>query len=225
MSRVPAQEPTIDERGDERHPAFALIGASRVSSNPGAKLFDSDVQHANSVVIRLKAASRKRDLATDWLHGDFTPYFEVQLSEAQWASFVSTMNSGDGVPCTLRYKDGEEIPGIVDPPRLALSMAETHDAADRAFRQIQEAMEAYYSLDSKTPAKERRLALDYLRSAIRNATANVDFAGKQLVEHTENVVTKARADVEAFVSAKVAQLGLEAAALGEVNVFELGSGD
>jgi len=32
-------KPTTDEDGTESHPAFGLISASRVSSNPGSTLF------------------------------------------------------------------------------------------------------------------------------------------------------------------------------------------
>lgn len=46
---------------------------------------------------------------------------------------------------------------------------------------------------------EVREAMRRLLAAIDNAAPNVDFASKQLVEHTENVVQKARADIEAMV--------------------------
>jgi len=72
------QEPTVGERGEETHPGFGMIGASRVSiSPPGTNLFDSDIMHAHTIRIRIHSASRKRDLNHDWIHAD-KEYIEVE---------------------------------------------------------------------------------------------------------------------------------------------------
>lgn len=212
----------INDRGEDTHPSFTLLGASRVSVGPGgSSLFDSDIKHNHTVLVRLKTAVRKRDLNHDWIHGD-KQLFEVEMSEAQWASFVSSMNTGDGVPCTMRYQGYERVPDLPHEPRLAVSMQETRTAADRAFGRIQDAMAAYEALDPKSPAKEKREAMGRLKAEIRNASANVDFASKTLAEHTENVVTKARADIEAHVVAKVRQLGIDTEELMNVQTLAIG---
>lgn len=209
------QEPTTDQYGEEIHPSYGVIGAwNSYISPPGNALFDSDILHQRTVRIRIQPASRKRDLHHDWIHSAGRQYIEVELSEAQWASFVSAMNSGDGVPCTVRWLNGENIPDAPHDPRLAHSLQETKEAADRAFGAIKDAMAAYEALDPKAPAAVKREALRTLHYAIENATTNVVFAGKSLVETAENVVQKARADVEAFVVNKARQLGIEASDIG-----------
>lgn len=214
-------EPTTNERGSERHPAWATIGASRVSTGlRGAHLFDSDVTHQHTVVIAIRTASRKRDLHRDWVYGD-TTLAEVELSEAQWASFVSAMNSGTGVPCTLRFtSESGHTPDFPHAPRLAETISETHAAADRAFTDIRD---AFTRLEGATTTKERREAMSTLAAVIHNAVPNVDFAGQQLIEHAEDVVQKAKADVEAFVSAKAAQLGLDPGELTTLPALGTGS--
>lgn len=207
------EEPSQDKWGADVHPAFGMIGASRVTSTPGQVLFDSDVRHGNTVVLRIKRASRKRDLNSDYIHASSNDIVEVEMSEAQWASFVSTMNHGDGVPCTIRRTEQDgAMPGLSYAPRLALSMDEVHIAAARAFGEILGALSELDELEKKEKVgvKERRAALAKLRNKIENATPNVDFAGKQLSKHAENVVNKARADIEAYVLAKAKQLKLEA---------------
>lgn len=222
MSEIPDILPQTDANGYESHPAFGVIGASRGSSQPGVALFDSDIKHTNTVRIRIGRAVRSRDLHHDWIGGR-EQLIELELSEAQWASFVSTMNVGDGVPCTVRRVGVDWMPDPPYDPRLAHSMAETHDAAIAAFSKIRDAMEAYEAT-LKGPAKARNEALRTLRSTIQNAVPNVDYAGKVLVEHAEDVVTKARADIEAFVVGKALQLGMDPAALGG-NPLMLGSGE
>lgn len=192
----------------EDHPAFGMIGAYRTSiSPPGSSLFDSDVRHQHTVVVKLSHAARSRDLHRDWIHGR-EEIVEIEMSEAQWASFVSSINTS-GVPCTLRRLQGEQIEQLPFAPRLEASMRETREAAHRAFDAIVEALDAYEAT-LKGPAQPRRDALGTLRAKIKNAMPNVDFAGKSLAEHAENVVQKARADVEAMIAAHAAQLGIEA---------------
>lgn len=218
---------SINEHGIESHPAFALIGASRISIGPpGSVLFDSDILHNHTVRIHIKPATRKRNLNSDWIHGTRGEYIEVELSEAQWASFVSSMNVGDGVPCTLRHLNHVDTPELPYEPRMALSIKETSNAAHRSFDAIEEALAVYdKALVDKAPAVERREALGKLRAVISNAVPNVNFAGKSLVEYTENVVTKARADIEAFVTSKARQLGLDVTELSGPNAMALGWGD
>lgn len=194
-------EPTLDEYGAEVHPAYGMIGASRVSGN--AALFDSDIVHQHFVVLRIGRASRRRDLNRDWVHesGGRGQVVEVAMSEAQWASMISSMNTA-GVPCTIvrTEKDGD-VAGLVFDPRLAVSHAEVRSAADKALAEIADAMAAYEA--HKTAANLRTL-----HYAIKNGPANMEFAATSLTEHAENVVQKARVDIESMVVAKAQQMGL-----------------
>lgn len=209
MSRREVIEPTVVEKdpkwGDqERHPAWGMIGVSKVQVGPpGSTLFDSDIYHGHTIVVRISTASRRRDLNRDWLHAE-QEFVEVEMSEAQWASFVSSPNSGSGVPCTIRRREDDLlVPGVPHAPRLQESITEVKNAAEKAFANVQEAFATY---------KEKKSAanLRSLEAALANAPANIAFTADSLTEHTENVVQRARADIEAMVTSKAQQLGLEA---------------
>lgn len=203
--------PTQDEHGDDVHPAFGAITAHRITSTPGSVLFDSEIQHNHFVRVTVSPMTRSRHLNRDWLHPRLTPLIEVDMSEAQWASFVSSMNTS-AVPCTIRATESNrDVPGLGFAPRLALSAAETRSAAERAFEEIKQAMATLEGLDPKAGAKARREAMRNLHYAIENAPGKVAFAAKSLTEHTENVVQKARADVEAMVVNHAQQLGIDPA--------------
>lgn len=212
-------EPTIDKKdGEESHPAWVLVGASRVShSPPGGVLFDSDLRHQHYVVVRVRRATRKRDLNRDWKYGRET-IVEFSMSEAQWASFVSSMNSGDGVPATLVWdatQDNPEVPAMPFAPRLQVSMDEVHGAAAAAQAKVEEAFAAY--AEKKNAANLRALEI-----AIGHMTPNMDFAAQSLSEHAENVVQRARVDIEAFMMQRAQQLGLDPTDIG---ILELTTGD
>lgn len=212
--------PTVDERGEERHPAWVLIGASRVSSTPGAVLFDSDILHQHYVVVRISRAARERNLSQDWKRSR-QRILEISMSDAQWASFVSSMNVGEGVPATLTWDSTlkePDVPGMPFEPRLAVSMAEVHQAAQIAQREVEEAFEVYRA----KPTKDN---LRMLEARISNMTPNIDFAAKSLGEHAENVVQRARADIESFVVQKAEQLGLEPGDIGGLPALTQGEED
>jgi len=207
MSNRPIEPVTVNERGDDTHPAFGMIGVHRHSVTPGAVLFDSDIKHGHTIVVTIETASRKRELNRDWIHGG-KRLIEVEMSEAQWASFVSSMNTS-GVPCTLRARESDQmLPELPYDPRLAHSMDEVKSAAERLFGKAKEAMAAYDALDSKATAKEKREALDRVRNALRNAEANMKFAAKSMTEHAENVVQRSRADIEAMAMHAAERFGL-----------------
>lgn len=212
------EKPTVTERGEETHPAWGLIGASRVSSSPpGAVLFDSDIRHQHYVVVQLSRATRQRDLGRDWKHGD-EQIVEIAMSEAQWASFVSTMNVGQGVPCTIERVGTEAMPGMEYESRLAVSMDEVDDAAHKALEEIRKTFSAYES--HKTKANR-----DKLKYAIQNAPDNMGFAAKSLNEHAENVVQRARSDIEAMVVSKAEQMGIEPAEIADTHLLGRGDND
>jgi hypothetical protein len=211
--------PTTNEYGDDVHPAWVVVGASRVShSPPGAVLFDSDVRHQHYVVVQVSEAGRNRSLHQDRVR-DGKKIVEFSMSEAQWASFVSSMNSGTGVPATLNFResaDDPQVPGMPYDPRLAESLNEVRDAATEASEKVAQAFAAY---------KEKKTVgnLRHLEATIANMPSNVEFAAKSLSEHAENVVQRAKADIEAYVVNKASQLGIAASDIG--TPFQLGPGE
>jgi hypothetical protein len=212
-------EPTIDKYGAEVHPAFGMIHAARVTSTPGVVLFQSDIKHGETIRITVERASRKRDLNHDYVHGSSRGLIEVEMSMAQWASFVSSMNTS-GVPCTVRSTETDYwVDDLPYQPRLKESMDEVADVAERLFAEAREALAEYEeAVENKAGAKVLREKRRKLHFALENSKSNVVFAAESLNEHTESVVQKARADVEAMVGAEVQRRGLEA---GHAPLLEL----
>jgi hypothetical protein len=90
-------------------------------------------------------------------------------------------------------------------------MTEVRDAADKATAAVASAFDEY--------EKHKNAAnLRTLKYAIANMPANMTFAAKSLSEHAENVVQRARADVEAMVMHQAEQMGIEPAQLGALEL-------
>lgn len=191
-----------DERAyEENHPAFAVISAVRTSGG-AAVLFDSDIQHQHTITVTISRASRQRDLHRDWIHGEREHLIEVEMSEAQWASFVSSINT-TGVPCTLRRTEtNQNVPGLLYEPRLRESMDEVRGTARRMRDRLDAALREVEEKPTKANIRSLRNALDGIES-------NMTFAARSLEEHAENVVQKARNDIEAMVTHRAVALGLD----------------
>lgn len=183
---------TIDKTGNETHPAFGMAHVNRVSSTRGQSMFDSEIEHTHFVSLTINRATRSRELNRDWIY-ERDNLIEINMSEAQWAQLVSSMNSS-GTPVTLAWtKEEGYIPRIPFAPRLALSREEVHTAATKAYEKVNAAF-------TEVEAKPTKANLRALKTALEHAISGVDYATKTLDEHTENTVAKARADIEAIIA-------------------------
>lgn len=209
---MPVPTPTeirIDESGTESHESWLLIRANHVSTT-GARLFDSEITHQHYVQVTVSRATRTRDLYRDWLY-DRQTLIEIDMSEAQWGAFVSSFGSS-GVPATLSWFDGALVPRpVAVDSRLGKSHDEVRAAAERATAAVRAAQAAVdEAFERGAGKKEMRDLLRALRNATDNLPSSMEFAAKSLTEHTENVVTRMRSDVEGMaLRAQQAGIALE----------------
>lgn len=214
--------PTI-EQGDglhtdtvERHPSYAQIGASRVTGE--INLYGSDFTHHSYVSIRISKSELHRNLSHDWpfARGE---YIEVSLSEAQWARFVSAMNVGEGVQCTVSAKDGLSLPQIPEPPRRVEQFTSEVD------RDLEKAVAALKTLRAKVGSQKLSLAakndlVGHVDKALRELTSGLPFVATSFAEHVERTTEKAKIEVSAYVQNTIVRAGL-ASILGSAVPFEL----
>ena len=215
---VPDPSPGAPDRLKVTHPAFAAIGASRVSS-AGDYLYGSDFEHRNYIRIRISRCTQYRDLSHDWHFPHIQPYIEVALSEAQWATFVSSFGQGDGIPCTLTFRDwpreGDNVPfghtpEIAEPPadRLEQVNAEVQETLQDVDTGIQAALSKLAAL--KVPQKALKELTDLLEKARQNLTVNLPYVVRSFDKHAEDTVEKAKVEVNAYLTAAVQRAGLQA---------------
>lgn len=220
---MPSPEPTeitITEQGDEFHESWLLVRANRVSCSPGAKLFDSEIRHQHYITVVVSRCTRKRDLNRDWLNTTRLPLIEFDLSEAQWGAFVSSFGNGAGVPATLAFFENKPVPGVAtNDSRLDKSHQEVKGATARGMAEVRKAQEAVNEAFARNAGKrEMRDLLSTLSRKIDQMPGNMEFAAKALTEHVENVVQKARSDIEGMAANAAKHNAIE----GKIpNVFEL----
>lgn len=194
----PTTEIRIDERGDETHESWVMIGAHHYSGG-NVHLFDSEIAHQHFIGVTVKRCKRRRDLNRDWLHSSET-LLEVHMSQAQWGAFVSSFGQGNGVPATLDYLTGVgHVSSAPVESRFDESHAEVLNAGEEALQSVQEGYERVMEAFEVGGKKAMREALRGLAIRLQNAPKHMEFAAESLTEHVENVITKARADIEGMV--------------------------
>lgn len=221
----PEQEPTESPDGQMgtrfEHPAFGQIGASRVSGD--TTLYGSDFIHHHFVKISINRSQLNRDLSRDW---EFAreELVEVWLSEAQWASFVCSMNVGMGVPCTLNRVMGERMPAIPLRKQENVVRRELKETIAEAALTIQQTIDSINGeLGTALSDKKKRAILEHLNRLERVMSDHLPFAARSFEKLMEKTVEKAKVEVNAYMQNAVVRAGLEV--LGGKPPLQIGPGE
>lgn len=203
-----------DDESVEKHESYVTVGFSRRSGNPG-RLFGSHIKtHQSYVTLKISQASRVHSLGSDRFHSSFNgDIVEVDMSAAQFAELLTTMNVGSGVPGTLRRVFNKSVE---DPPDASLEVEKIRQGFEKRMRDLavkchDNAKVAYELLSQKSlSAVDRDKLRNSLRSVMTEVSANVPFMLEQFEEATEKVVASAKAEIDAFTTHSIILEGVKA---------------
>ena len=211
MPRTPDVEPVEVEKHGRTvltHPAFGQITVSRISGQ--RTLYGSDFGHNGFVRVSVFASELERNHHRDWPHHMNVPLIELDMSEAQWGSFVSSFNIGMGTQCTLNVVGDERKPGFPLQERAKLHFGEgqaTVQAVLDDLKALRAKIEAGTAGLSKTRQTDMLKEVDW---SIRRMTDSLPFVAKSLAEEMEHTVEKAKTEVHAYVTRTVIDAGIAA---------------
>lgn len=195
------------------HPAYGLAVLTKMTGG-ATWLFGSRVQHSSVVHLQFYNADTERDLGRDCHQGELL--LDLEMSAAQWATFVSSFGNGNGTPVTFRYKRegtfincGRVPPYINDRTQHEIEANETLTEAVQVKNELLAEFDEYANKPGKKNAAEFRRTLV---SKLERVLGRLPFIAKSYKEQMHNVEQDAKIEVEAFVSNAVRDLGLEAVA-------------
>ncbi|CAA2141399.1 hypothetical protein [Hyphomicrobium sp. ghe19] len=205
----PVQEIEVEktDRGIRMtHPAFGQLGAFRTSGR--RTLYGSDFEHNAYITIRLSASELNRDLSRDWPYAK-KQLFEISLSEAQWATFVSALNVGEGVQCTIDYREGHGyVPSFPIPDRTAQYSAEFAGKLDIALHKLRTLINTIE--DMPLPKAKKDTLKGPVNSVITELKHNLPYVARSFDEHVEETVEKMKSEVHGYIQGVLTRTGLEA---------------
>ena len=208
----PVTEPDKNFGSRTTHPAFGIIGASRITGQ--RNLFGSRVGHSGFIRLTIRHAS-----VTDFgghsehVFGD-THITEVDLSEAQWVALISRMNHGQGTPCTINYTASlGHVPEIAHVEKAEEHLRSTSDrmAGMLNERNAQAIAELRKVIEKRVPKTEQESVLRWLGIAAAESLRTTDYFHKELRNTAERLTTEARIEIDAMLSGAISNLGLESA--------------
>lgn len=192
-----------------KHPAFGQISVSRRSAGgAGVNLYDSDFGHNSFVTVEIKRSELRRDLSRDWQYPR-EELIHIDMSESQWATFVSSFNSGSGVPCTLTWLPGEgRIPGIPSFNRSEVFKKEMRKTTEEAIDGVKRLLAAV--ADTGLSQKKQKELSEGAERALRALTSSMPFVNSQFEEHVEEIVEKGYQEVHGYMNAAITRVGISA---------------
>lgn len=196
-----------DDNIRSTHPAFGQISVSKVNGGRTA-LYGSDFLHHNTVRLEICTSEHNRNLSHDW-YFEKERQIEIEMSEAQWATFVSSFNT-TGVPCTLRYVIGDPSgsrPGLPDPDLRREFSNEVGKAFEASLDELEKLRNKIEG--SKLPKKTQSDLVDHIRMAIQEIASNVPFVKESFDKHVETSIEKAKTEVNAYMTGEVMRAGLQ----------------
>ena len=216
-----------DDEFEREHPSYGILHLARMSGGTSAiRLFGSPLAtHYGTIRLTISKGKWIHGLNQDRYFGMNKDFIEVEMSAAQFADAITSLNMGSGTPCTIRRVQGE---CVAAPPDHATEAEHIRDNFESTLDKYKAKSHAYRKrieeLTSKlsTKAKEEiRIALDVMEQQL---ASNVPFVVEQFQEATTRVTAAAKAEVDAFVTGVVRAAGLQSIAEGRLPSL-LPSGD
>lgn len=196
----------------DKHPSYGTVLFHRISGGK-SNLFGSPIRnHYTTIKLTIHQAVRHHDLHEDRIHGHGV-LAEVELSAAQFAELLTTMNVGSGVPCTIRFMHG--MGKIEDPPDDDVEI----DRVQESFKGDLTGMVSWLKrkrgelkklLGKKSIGKgDRKEIMGIIENVLMEVQSNIPFTVDQFNEATERIVTAGKAEIDSFVTQMVQVTGLK----------------
>lgn len=209
-----------DDEFEREHPSYGVLRISRTNGGGGAlRLFGSPLAtHYGTIRLTVSKATWIHGLHHDRYHGSMANEFiEIEMSAAQFADAITSLNMGSGTPCTVRYVNGERVP---DPPDYATEAEHIRDNFKNSLDKYKEKAHTYRKKIEELTGKLSQKAKDEIKIALdvmeQQLSSNVPFVVKQFQEATTRITTAAKAEVDAFVTGVVRAAGLQSIAEGRL---------
>lgn len=184
------------------HESYGLISFSRRQTRPPQPMFGSQVRTGNPIAMMVKNAVVEHDGERQWFFAKDL-IIEVEMTPAQFADAITSLNIGEGVPCTIRYvrHEGEKQPppyeGKIETHHKGMKQR-VHDAMEKA-KNYQALASEILSKKGNLTVKERKELTEYMFHMMQEVCENLPFIASELAKVMDETKSQAKAEIEAFL--------------------------
>lgn len=196
----------------ESHPSYGQMELSRTTSNKGIPLYGTSSKFHETIRLTICHSEYRRNLHRAW-HYAQKPIIEVEMSPAQFAEAITSLNNGGGTPVTIRRTEKDW--NIPEPPfkdERDLFHKEFEEDVQEIFSKADTAIEkATAMLEQKTVTKTAlKEIINQLASIKQDLQSNMPFLARSFNEHIDKTVSSGKVELETFIGHKIHSMGLEA---------------
>lgn len=196
----------------KKHPSFANLYIGRSQCGGKRALYGSSVKHSDIITLKISPSYIGRSLHNDHYYVDTQSYIEIEMSQAQFAQAITSLNMGDGTPVTLRRLNGqfiEECPFEDKRTQFDAEFSADMNTTVQKFDNDIEEIEAILSQRRNlTKADKERIfeAVHHVRRVLRS---DMPFLFSQFNKQMEKTVTEAKAEVEGHIRSRLDDLAMQ----------------
>jgi len=194
----------------KNHESYGLVKFNRINGFT-KKLFGSNINHQNSIVLEISQAENEYHLGKSWNHTR-NSIIRVELSNSQFSELITTMNIGNGVPCTIRYKNGKKIEDVPEDDKTDVEKSRDDikiKSKEFIAKIIKEKLEIDDLLKKNLLKSYKEKIKGLLDGIIMEITCNFPFYLDCFNESIDITVTQAKSEIDAFVTHNIIETGLK----------------
>jgi len=196
-----------------------LVGFSRITGNK--KLYMSNLNNTNWITLRVYEGKDDESYGEKRTYTKSNrPLLELDLSAAQFAELLTTMNVGNGVPCTLKSFDGKRIDQTAlddDEKPVDVGKRYFEDSAKEFTETLIKRTTSFKKdLEKMRMAKKDKARIEIILNSVETEVlSNMPFYVSMFEEAAKKVVTESKSEIDAFVTGGIVKAGLEALGIND----------
>jgi len=198
------------DKNEKNHDSYGSMSISRISTG-GMDLFGSSIMNTSVIAIRINESSEVESFGKA-KHRSKGRIIEVYLSPNQFSELITTMNVGEGVPCTINWIRGKgriERAERTNRREVADSMLkEVMSKLLLRISRIRDQVEKN-SVKKTTTKKDNEIILRDLETLESHFRSNIPFVEEVFNEVMDKSVVEAKSDIDSMVTGLINKLGID----------------
>ena len=199
------EESVIEERSnpfndtEEYHPSYGQITISRFQGGH-SNFYGSKINHNGGISLKITRSVKHRNEYNESYYPTDT-LIEITMTDAQFATLITSLNVGEGSPCTLKRLRGEYMPICRE---KSLNQELTSDLSKRLseiannFRMGYEKIEEILAKKGAINKGDRQKIASTYNKLMQELTSNLPFLHECMTESIDKAMHQAKVDIEAY---------------------------
>lgn len=196
----------------KKHPSYANLYIGRSQCSGKRALYGSSIKHSDIITLKISPSYIGRSLHHDHYYVDTQSYIEIEMSQAQFAQAITSLNMGEGTPVTLRRLNGqymEECPFEDKRTQFDTEFSTDMNTTVQKFDNDIEEIESILAQKRSLTKADKEKILAAVHNVRRVLGSDMPFLFSQFNRQMEKTVTEAKTEVEGHIRSRLDDLAMQ----------------